>query len=92
MRAILAIAGLMLLSGEALADCVCRCVGGEIQPLCSSTQDIPTICPPRMCSMAPPSIAPIRAPTIPPIGTSGCRQRQVQSPYTGQYQWRQVCE
>lgn len=79
------------LVGKSLASCVCRCVGGQMQPLCSSSIDIPPICPPTICSIVPPSIAPIQAPTIPPIGTSQCSQRQVLNPYTQQYEWRRIC-
>ena len=48
------------------AACVCRCVDGEMQPLCQSTLDLPPICPPSICPIMTPSIAPIDLPTIPP--------------------------
>lgn len=83
---------LMGTAGDAGAACVCRCVGGQMQPLCSNSLDIPPICPPTICPLTPPSIAPIDTPSIPPIGTSFCRQRQVLDPYSGSYEWRRVCE
>jgi hypothetical protein len=80
------------LATAAKADCVCRCVNGEMQPLCSSTIDLPPICPPRLCPLVPPAIAPLDAPRLPPLGTSVCIQRQVLNPYTRQYEWRRICE
>ncbi len=79
------------LVNDAAANCVCRCVNGEMQPLCSNAVDLPPICPPQVCAITPPSIAPIPQPRVPPIGTTNCRQAQVQNPRTGQYEWRTVC-
>lgn len=91
MRLILAaVLGLSMIQA-ASAACVCRCVGGEMQPICSSSIDLPPICPPTVCGIVPPSVAPLQAPTIPPIGTSQCRQRQVMNPYTRQYEWHSIC-
>jgi hypothetical protein len=81
----------LLLSAPAEASCTCQCVDGEMQPLCSSSIDIPPICPPRICPIAGPSIAPINPPTIPPLGTSSCRQARICDPY-GNCRWQQVCE
>jgi hypothetical protein len=39
-------AAAMAAVGSARATCVCRCVDGEMQPLCSSAIDLPPICPP----------------------------------------------
>jgi hypothetical protein len=81
----------LLLSARAEASCTCQCVDGEMQPLCSSSIDIPPICPPRICPIDGPSIAPINPPTIPPLGTSSCRQARICDPY-GNCRWQQVCE
>ena len=82
----------LIAAAPARADCVCRCVDGQMQPLCSNSIDIPPVCMPTVCGIVPPSIAPIDMPKIPPIGTSQCSQRQVQNPATGRYEWRRVCE
>jgi hypothetical protein len=87
----LSIGAAVLLSTRAEASCTCQCVDGEMQPLCSSSIDIPPICPPRICPIAGPSIAPINPPTIPPLGTSSCRQARICDPY-GNCRWQQVCE
>jgi hypothetical protein len=79
------------LAGEAAATCVCRCVNGDVQALCSSSIDVPPVCAPRVCPIMPPSVAPIQAPQVPPIGTTDCRQAQVFNQRTGQYEWREVC-
>ena len=80
----------LLISARADASCTCQCVNGEMQPLCSSSLDIPPICPPRVCPMPVPSIAPINPPTVPPLGTSSCRQARVCDPF-GNCRWQQVC-
>lgn len=79
------------LADDAAAACVCRCVNGEVQALCSSAIDIQPICAPQICPITPPSIAPIQQPRVPPIGTTNCRQAQVLNQRTGQYEWREVC-
>lgn len=81
----------LLVPTTASADCYCTCINGANVPICSSTLDIPPICPPRVCPIEPPSITPINPPTIPPIGTQNCRQEQVFNNNTGRYEWRQIC-
>lgn len=73
------------------ANCVCRCVNGEMVPLCSSSIDLPPICPPTVCSIVPPRVEPIMAPKVPPLGTTACRPAQVLNPRTGQYEWKEIC-
>jgi hypothetical protein len=80
------------LTAAAHASCVCRCVDGEVQPLCSSSTDLPPICAATICAVVPPSIAPIQPPVIPPLGTSDCSPRQVQNPATNRYEWRSICD
>lgn len=74
------------------ADCVCRCIDGQMRAICSSSMSLPPLCPPTLCPMTPPSIAPLQSPRLPPLGTSECNQRQVLNPRTGQYEWRTVCQ
>ena len=51
---------------DAFAGCVCRCVNGAVQGICSSSIDILPICAPQVCPIVPPSNAPIQSPPIPP--------------------------
>lgn len=81
----------VLVVADANADCVCRCTNGQNVPLCSSTLDIPPICPPQVCPIEPPSVAPIQSPQLPPLGTQNCWQQQVLNPSTNQYEWQRVC-
>ena len=92
MRLLLAAGFALLLTAEARASCVCRCVDGEMQPLCDSAIDLPPICPMTACAVVPPSVKPIQPLGIPPLGTSQCSQRQVLNPATRQYEWRSVCD
>lgn len=85
------LAGVALSPGDALAACQCRCVNGEMRPICSNSIEIPPICPPTICPIVPPSIAPITTPRVPPVGTQTCRQVQILNPATGRYEWREVC-
>jgi hypothetical protein len=73
------------------ASCVCQCVNGEVEALCSSTIDVPPVCAPRVCPIVPPKVEPITPPTVPPVGTSRCQMVQVYDDETGQYVWRKVC-
>jgi hypothetical protein len=86
------LAGIVLCSNVSHAGCECRCVNGQVVPLCSSTLDLPPICPPRICQIVPPAVRPIDPPRIPPLGAKDCRSEQVYNPGTGQYEWRQVCQ
>ena len=83
---------LLLSSRPTYAACTCQCVNGTVVPLCSSALDMPPICSLTICPITPPSIAPINPLRIPPIGTSNCTMKQVFNNYTGQYEWRQICE
>jgi hypothetical protein len=74
------------------AECICSCVEGKNVPLCRYANELPSICPPRTCPFAPSAIRPIAPLTTPPLGASTCTQQQVLNPYTGQYEWRQVCQ
>ena len=76
----------------AQAGCVCRCVNGVVQSICTNALDIAPICSPTVCPITPPSIAPIPAPRVPPIGTSSCRMAQVYNQRTMQYEWRELCQ
>lgn len=73
------------------ARCECRCVNGQMVPLCDRAIELPPICPPRICPLVPPRVRPIDPPRIPPIGTQECRSEQVYNHYTRQYEWEQVC-
>ena len=89
--AMVVLGGILTLPQEGSARCVCRCVNGEVVPICDNPLDIPPICPPTICPPPPPSIRPIEPPTIPPIGTSNCRYEQVLNPHTGRYEWKLIC-
>ncbi len=91
-RAILTGMFVIGLSAHAHASCVCRCVEGHMRALCSTTLDIPPICPATICVIPPPAIAPLKPARIPPLGTFQCEQRQVLNPATQQYEWHQVCQ
>jgi len=91
MKLFAALALAMLWSGVVSAECICRCVNGEVRPICRSSLDVPPPCAPQVCPIVPPSIAPIAAPRVPPVGTTSCRQVQVYNPRTMQHEWREVC-
>ena len=82
---------LSVLPASVWANCVCQCVNGEVEAICSNSMSIPPICPPRVCPITPASIEPILSPRIPPIGTNDCRPAQVLNPRTGRYEWKEIC-
>lgn len=73
------------------ANCVCRCVDGQMQAICSNTMQMPPNCPMTMCPTAPPTAAPMPSMRMQPHGTTSCSNQQVLNPYTGQYEWKQIC-
>ncbi len=73
------------------ANCVCRCVNGNMEALCSSSIDMRPICSPTICPIVPPSVTPIQTPTVPPVGTSSCAPEQVYDSNTGGYKWATIC-
>src|ERR1700683_4174822 len=83
--------GLAAISSPTYANCVCRCVNGEVQAICSSAIDIQPICSQGICPIATPGITPIQPLGIPPLGTTDCHQAQVYNPYTRQYEWKTLC-
>lgn len=92
MRFVLVAVLLFVLPAAAHADCECRCVNGQVRPLCDDALDIAPICDPDICDLPPPDIRPIDEPDIPPLGTRSCSQEQVQNPETGEYEWQRVCQ
>ena len=92
MKRLLFLFVLCFVFGKSDAACVCRCVNGEMKPICESSLDLPPICPPSICPLTPPSIAPLQPPTLPPLGTKNCSQQQVFNPLTGRYEWRTICK
>lgn len=89
---ILVVALLAVTPLTAVANCICRCVDGEMQPICSRAIDLQPICPPAICPIMPPSITPIQPLTIPPLGTTNCAPARVLNPYTHQYTWQRLCQ
>jgi hypothetical protein len=92
MRLLLAAAFVLSLTAGSRASCVCRCIDGEMQPLCESSIDVPPVCPVTICALVPPSVTPMQPPVVPPVGTSQYSQRQVLNPTTRRYEWRSVCD
>jgi hypothetical protein len=86
---LIAIAAIMLWAGEAKAGCTCQCVDGRMQPLCSSTLDIAPPCM-GICPLTMPGIAPLDDLSLPPLGTTSCRQAQVCDQF-GNCRWQRVC-
>jgi hypothetical protein len=78
-------------SAQSNGSCTCMCVNGEVEPVCHSSIDMPTVCAPRVCSIVPPSVQPIDPPTVPPVGTNECKSEQVYNENTGQYEWKEIC-
>jgi len=84
------LASFMFVSQSTYASCVCRCVGGEVQPVCTQAIDMPPICAPAIC---PPSIAPsVPSSRIPAFGTESCSRQSVFDPRTGRYESRNICQ
>ena len=79
------------LSGAAGASCVCRCLNGKAQPVCSSSTDIPPLCSATTCPMSTPRVSPQDAQQPKPAVKPGCTIRQVYNPQTGRHEWGQIC-
>jgi len=86
------IGAFLLLVSNAQAECECRCVNGQVRPLCTNSLELPPICSSQICQIVPPSIPPIQPAQIPPLGTSHCEMKQVFNPHTGQYEWQRICQ
>jgi len=82
--------GLLLIALESThASCVCRCVGGEVQPICTQAIDMPPICAPAICPASPAALPSNR---IPAFGTESCSRQSVFDPRTGLYEVRTICK
>ncbi len=82
-----------LIHKPSFAQCVCKCISGRVQPVCSQTPAVMPICPPRICPARGPAVTiPKRLVDPPPkIKPSNCQQRRVKNPNTNQYIWRTIC-
>src|SRR5215831_8233735 len=66
-----------LLTTSADANCICRCLDGRMQPLCSPENDTPAFCDPTPCGALPAS-----SPTASPGGAQ-CSKAKILNPKTG---------
>lgn len=86
-----ALAGFFAIA-EARADCVCTCVNGENQPLCTKRTFQMPVCPARICPteiiIAPPIVEGFK----PPQGTSKCTPMRVENPVTNKIEWQMICK
>jgi hypothetical protein len=78
-------------AGEAAAECVCRCIDGELGAICLGSTVVPPVCAPRVYPTAPQFTPPHIAQTAPPAGTTQCRMAQVLNAQTGRYEWMELC-
>jgi hypothetical protein len=73
------------------AACPCLCVDGRFVPVCDGdTIDRPKVCPPTVCPIPKPSVAPVIPPGLRGLGPSQCRQAQV-CDTSGKCAWEEVC-
>ena len=73
---------IVLISQSSHADCVCRCVNGQSQALCSNKHLVQPTCR-NICPLALPDLA-LRAPN--------CRMEPVLNSKTGRDRWREICK
>lgn len=78
-------------TGAAAAECVCRCIDGELGAICLGSTDVPLVCAPRVCPTTPQFTPPRIAQRAPPAGTTLCHMAQVLNPQTGRYEWMELC-
>ena len=91
MRSVLFALTLLLIGGGAAkAACPCLCVDGHMQPVCEGAIDPPKVCPPTVCPIPVPSVAPVIPPNVHGLGPSQCQQAQV-CDTSGKCVWEQVC-
>jgi len=74
------------------ARCVCKCVNGNVRAICSSTLDLKPLCSPTLCPMMTPKLKPLQPLTLAPLGTTRCELKQVYNSWTGQYEWKNLCQ
>ena len=77
-------------AAEGQARCVCRCVDGEVQPVCSSPADLPPLCRPMVCIAEDVPPEPPPSLKVPPPGAKSCRQVRVCDD-TNLCDWEEVC-
>lgn len=70
------------------SGCVCACVDGGIQPVCSSAY-MTEFCSPRICPVPLPYPKPPMPPVVEPPGVSTCFPAQVAM--RGEYKWTVLC-
>jgi hypothetical protein len=82
---ILALIAAMMTAAAAHAGCACVCLDGNVVPSCSSSLDIPPICPMRTCTQ------PTVRPPLPIGARRACADTQVCDQY-GHCEWKPVCQ
>lgn len=73
------------------AKCVCKCVNGKIEAIYDNILDLPSIYPLTLCPLLTPKLALLKVLSLPPIGTTECKEEQVYNSYLGDYEWKEIC-
>ena len=76
----------------ASAACKCSCVDGQIEPVCSTTSELPPACSARACTVKP-TRASLVSLDKPDLSSKGqCHESLVLNPQTGAYVPKKVCQ
>ena len=86
----------LILWATAHADCVCLCVNGQPQAMCSNPYETRPMCS-GFCPAEPTlpgQVTPVQMrPDMPPgDGTKSCHKELALNPMDAQLQWQWVCE
>lgn len=83
---------LILLPTSAAAKCVCACVNGKMEAVCSSSGGMTGMKPmcAGMCPMAGPGMSGM-GDNSSNFNRGGCRQEQVWNDATRRYEWKTIC-
>lgn len=73
------------------ADCLCVCVNGKVENVCSNSYDVKVPCAHIVCPVPSPSVKPLDALRLPPVGTTQCDKEQVYNENEGRYEWTTLC-
>jgi hypothetical protein len=76
----------------ASAACKCSCVGGQIEPVCSTNAELPPACSARTCTVKPTRASLVSLDKSDLSNKGQCQETLVLNPQTGAYVPKKVCQ
>jgi hypothetical protein len=78
---------LLFMALPAQAECVCKCLAGQVKAVCDNPRELRPLCASHPCPIKPPVSENITSPA-----KTDCVAQKVYNPFTGAYENKLLCK